>query len=384
MLPWRGPIGAIARCAIPAILLLSFAGAGARPQNAGQASVPSAPSAQSWVHESWTVTDGLPVNSINAVIQDRTGYIWVATFDGLVRFDGVRFTVFNSTNSDELPSNRIIQLKEGRDGALWLATKQGHVVRFHGGRFTNIPFENGKPAQGLATLFVDSLGGVWLGTPDGLWTVRRDSLTRVGRGTLDARVTAITERRDGRIWVGTDGAGVFRVTPDARVTKVVTDSAIDASYINRLFEDAAGTLWIGSNQGLWTLGEHAVQVKASRPLSFVTSVVQVRATGAVFAGDATGVYRVDSGTAVFRAPSPDTYELRLWADSAAVWTVRGQDVLRDGQRVFTLPAGRLVIAALFDREGSLWLGTDAGGLHRLKSALFTTYSVGEGVGYRVV
>jgi ligand-binding sensor domain-containing protein len=82
----------------------------------------------SWVHESWTVKDGLPVNSVNALLQDRTGYLWAATFDGLVRFDGLRFTVFNSANSEELPSNRIIQLKERRDGSLWLTTEQGHIV----------------------------------------------------------------------------------------------------------------------------------------------------------------------------------------------------------------------------------------------------------------
>ena len=117
-------------------------------------------SPQSWVHESWTVKDGLPVNSINTLLQDRAGYIWAATFDGLVRFDGIRFTVFNSANSEELPSNRIIQLKEGRDGALWLITEQGHVVRFRDGRFTNVAFERGKPSTSPAALFVDSLGAV--------------------------------------------------------------------------------------------------------------------------------------------------------------------------------------------------------------------------------
>src|SRR6185503_10750047 len=134
----------------------------------------------SWMHESWTVKDGLPVNSINALLQDRTGYIWAATFDGLVRFDGIRFTVFNSANSEELPSNRIIQLKEGRDGSLWLITEQGHVVRFRDGRFTNVAFETGKRSPSPAILFVDSLGAVWVGTPDGLWTVQRDRLVRVG------------------------------------------------------------------------------------------------------------------------------------------------------------------------------------------------------------
>ena len=59
----------------------------------------------------------------------------------------------------------------------------------------------------------------------------------------------------------------------------------------------------------------------------------------------------------------------------------GQDVLRDGRVVFTLPPRRTLSAALLDREGSLWLGTDAGGLHRLKPALFSTYGLAEGVGH---
>jgi len=368
--------------AVPVILLLVWLDASeARAQGVSATSRTSAGDARSWVHESWTVKDGLPVNSINALIQDHTGYIWAATFDGLVRFDGIRFTVFNSANSEELPSNRIIQLKEGRDGSLWLITEQGHVVRFRDGRFTNVAFETGKPSRDIAILFVDSLGTVWVGTPDGLWTSEGDRLVRVGRGTLDARATAITQRRDGTVWVGTDGAGIFRVSDDRQVTKVVTDSAIDADFIIRLVEDASGALWIGGNHGLWVLRDRAAQVKAPQPLSLVSIVAQTPTTRALFAQTASGVYRIESDSAIPVTPGFSTNGLRLWADTEAMWSVGGQDVFRDGQRVFTLAERRVVTAAIFDREGSLWLGTDAGGLHRFKQALFTTYSVAEGVAY---
>src|SRR5262245_12121647 len=99
------------------------------------------PPSTSWVHESWTARDGLPVNSINALLQTRDGYIWAATFDGLVRFDGVRFTVYNSANAPGLPSNRIVALFEARDGAIWLTTEQSQLVRFHRGRFERIGAE---------------------------------------------------------------------------------------------------------------------------------------------------------------------------------------------------------------------------------------------------
>ncbi|MEP6917528.1 MAG: two-component regulator propeller domain-containing protein, partial [Acidobacteriota bacterium] len=322
-----------------------------------------------------------PVNSINAIIQDRTGYIWAATFDGLVRFDGLRFTVFNSANSDQLPSNRIIQLKEGRDGSLWLTTEQGHIVRFRDGRFTNVPVENGKSGAGLATLFVDSAGAVWVGTPEGLWTVRRDTLVRVGRGTLDARVTSILQRRDGSLWVGTYGAGIFRVTDDGRVTRMLSDPALDADYVSRMLEDASGTLWIGGLRALWSWRERPMQVKGPGTPFFATGLLELHATGAVFAAAASGVYRIDSDTTVLVRPPSRNAGTRLWADAGAIWNVDGHAVLRDDRRVFTIPDGRLITVPLFDREGSLWLGTDAGGLHRLKSALFSAYSVPEGVGH---
>ncbi len=335
--------------------------------------------APSWVHEAWTVRDGLPVNSINTVLQDRTGYIWAATFDGLVRFDGVRFTVFNSANSEALPSNRIVELTEGRDGALWLTTEQGHVVRFRAGRFTNVPFD-GDHGEGLVALLEDAAGGVWVGAPEGLWTLRGDRLVRVGQGTLDARVTALVQRRDGSLWVGTAGAGIFRATVDGRVTRVAADPALDADYALHLVEDASGTLWIVGTRALWAWRGRPVRTHVPRDPYFIGDVVPVRATGAVFAASASTLYRLEGDSAVLvrAARSPG---VRLWTDSRAVWSVDGQHVLRDGRRVFTLPERRIVSAALFDREGSLWLGTDAGGLYRLKPALFTTYSLPEGVGH---
>ena len=374
------PIGLLVRGAALTALFARLTASGANAQDVRATSPASDSGAHSWVHESWTVKDGLPVNSINALLQDRTGYLWAATFDGLVRFDGVRFTVFNSANSEELPSNRIIRVTEGRDGSLWLTTEQGHVVRFRDGRFTNVAFERGNTGS-VPTLVVDSLGAVWVGTSDGLWTLRRDRLERVGRGTIDAPVTAILYRRDGSLWVGTSDAGVFRVTGDMQVTTVMLDPALDAGHINQLVEDASGTLWIASNRGLWSIRERAVRVKGPRPLLSVVNVVQVPATGAVFAETESGVYRIDSDSAVLVRPGFITLGKMLWADPGAMWNVDGQDVLRDGRRVFTLAERRLVSSTLFDREGSLWLGTDAGGLHRLKPSLFTTYSLPEGVGH---
>jgi len=71
----------------------------------------------------WTADNGLPQNSVRDIVQTRNGYLWLATLDGLVRFDGVRFTVFNKSNSPGIISNRFLQLYEDGQGDLWPAQK---------------------------------------------------------------------------------------------------------------------------------------------------------------------------------------------------------------------------------------------------------------------
>src|SRR5262245_32459611 len=76
----------------------------------------------------WTTDNGLPQNSVRDIVQTRDGYLWFTTFDGLVRFDGVRFTVFNKSNTPGLVSNRFISLFEDRSGDLWASVETGQVV----------------------------------------------------------------------------------------------------------------------------------------------------------------------------------------------------------------------------------------------------------------
>jgi hypothetical protein len=138
------------------------------------------------VHESWTVENGLPVNSINQLIQSRSGYIWAATFDGLVRFDGVRFTVFNSATSDGLPSNRIIWVREARDGTLWLFTEQRHLVHFLQGHFVHVGKDRGLGDEQVVTVLEASRGTVWVATTKGVGIIRDDRFVPVARETISA------------------------------------------------------------------------------------------------------------------------------------------------------------------------------------------------------
>src|SRR6185369_17292784 len=93
--------------------------------------------------ESWNTDTGLPQNSINDIKQTRDGYVWLTTFDGLVRFDGVRFTVFDKGNTPGISSNRFLRMLEDSQGDLWAGTEEGGLVRYHQGRFSSYGKESG-------------------------------------------------------------------------------------------------------------------------------------------------------------------------------------------------------------------------------------------------
>ena len=141
------------------------------------------------MREHWTVADGLPINTITSLIQTRDGYLWLGTNDGVVRFDGVRFTVYNAGNTPELPSNRIVSLYEDRAGALWILTEQQHLVRYLRGRFTHINAERGL-RRGAIRLTEMADGTLVLATTRGVGIVADarfapivDSLSSEGRDT---------------------------------------------------------------------------------------------------------------------------------------------------------------------------------------------------------
>ena len=110
----------------------------------------------------WTAETGLPQNIITAIHQTPEGYLWIATLDGLTRFDGVRFTVFNKSNTPGLTSNRFYCLYQDAQGDLWAGTEVGVVTRLHQGQFITYTSEHGLPKSFVSGLTGDSQGRVWV------------------------------------------------------------------------------------------------------------------------------------------------------------------------------------------------------------------------------
>jgi hypothetical protein len=108
----------------------------------------------------WTADNGLPQNCIRDIVQTRDGYLWLATHDGLVRFDGVRFTVFDKSNSPGIITNRFMRLYEDAQGDLWAATEYLGLTRLHQGRFVTYTTETGLPGNRIEVLGEDGYGNL--------------------------------------------------------------------------------------------------------------------------------------------------------------------------------------------------------------------------------
>ncbi len=114
-----------------------------------------------YVSSNWDMEDGLPQSSINSIIQTNDGYIWLGTFGGLVRFDGVAFTVFDRSNSKGMLNDRILQIYYSPKGTMWLST-EGGFVRYEKNIFTTFTIKDGDGIYSPLTAAEDTRGVLWI------------------------------------------------------------------------------------------------------------------------------------------------------------------------------------------------------------------------------
>jgi hypothetical protein len=110
----------------------------------------------------WTTDNGLPLNSVTAICQTPEGYLWLATFDGLVRYDGFQFTTFNKSNTKGIQGNRFGSIFCTADGGFWAGADGSGVTRYDQGRFKTYTVRNGLPSDGVWGLSGDTGDGIWV------------------------------------------------------------------------------------------------------------------------------------------------------------------------------------------------------------------------------
>ncbi len=307
-------------------------------------------------HKSWQLEDGLPQNSVTSVAQTPDGYIWLGTQEGLVRFDGVRFKVFDKLTDDAITNNWVRQVYVDSRGRLWICTYGGGLLRREGDGFVAYTSRRGMPDNAVICVCEDQAGSIWAGTNKGLCRIkgRKIDVFNTSDGLSDDHITAIYPGKDKNLWIGTNQGGLNRWN-QGKITHETGPQKKEPAfhYVTSLFEDNQGQLWVGTSAaGLMTRRQDGTFKRYSADA--------LRKGGPILAllGDRDG---------------------NLWIGTQFNGIVRKTG---GGVTFFAEPQGlshNTVISLFEDRQGGLWIGTQGGGLNYMEKGKLVTYSKAEGL-----
>jgi ligand-binding sensor domain-containing protein/signal transduction histidine kinase len=301
-----------------------------------------------FVVQSWQTDDGLPGNAVNDVLQDRNGYIWLATIGGLVRFDGVTFKRFSSPLIAGVAARNIRALAQTADSAILMLPAVGGVVQLKDGQFSPHPIGEGLAGNVFQTLFVDRGGAVWLGMAGG--GIRRwedGKITDFGTANgLSSRARAsFATDKEGGVWIADGGfLGCYR---EGKLMPFRTN--LDAAEHMVVASSHSGGIWVCKNEELASL--------AGGQLSTIsTNLPWVTLGGAA------------------REMFEDSDHV-LWIGTSAHGLFRFV-----GGKFARVETSQSQIASITeDREGDIWVATVGGGINRLRPKLFHLYDARSGL-----
>jgi ligand-binding sensor domain-containing protein/signal transduction histidine kinase len=386
----------------------------------------------------WTSKEGLPENAVISVIQTRDGYLWLGTLNGLVRFDGNHFTVFNEYNTPGLNSDRIVYLFEDRHTNLWIGTDTGTVAMAKDGRITNFQIGGAGHEGRLLYAFEDSKGIVWFYTADGCTSryqegkmstdpalISKELMLRAAKilipgqsdsfwsmqygrvqkwkgnqrerdlGIYPWRINTIVasacEDGDGNLIVGTLGEGVFWLGADGNWQHISTEQGLSSAFVLSLCLDRGGNLWVGTD------GEYLDRIKRkifntpSEHRSWVVQSISRDESGGLWtAFNAHGVsYWITNSVQDFGVSRHQSAWTVLVDHRQRIWVGTQDEGLFQFQTDHFQPApgaeilGQQIFALFEDHQGWLWAGT-TNGLARWNGEDWKIFTTPDGLVVRAI
>ena len=301
--------------------------------------------------------EGLLQSSVISMTLARDGYLWLGTQNGLVRFDGNHFTTFDDNNTPGLKSSRIFHLFEDSQNGLWIGTDTTGIELVKNGRLLQVPPETNFLAGRLRSTCEDSSGAVWLYTADGQLIRYRRGEVIIGNSRaekLNSGGTIIAEK-SGPLWIGTDfGLFTSGSNADFAPTNVPFVAVPSVTNVNFLLASGRG--------GFWCLADgHVQRWNDNKPVRDLGPFPWNQSRPPV-----TSACEDNEGNLVVGTYGGGVY----WFDAQG-----GSAHINIGKGL----SSDAVFCVVIDRDDTLWVGTDGGGLNRIKRSLFEVQSEGRTV-----
>ena len=338
-----------------------------------------------FVAESWGVREGLPVSSITQIEQDRNGYLWLATFDGLVRFDGARFVTYNSSNTAGLRHARLINLRVLTDDRLLLVSEAGLTQIFDPATEQSRVLAAVERNPG-ALSWIAPDRSVWVGLSPGLARLQRDQLEAIPKELRELDVSALSFEPGGRFLIGTYDGAVWRWTPPG-LERLARPEQLDVGSVNSVLPDYQGALWVGGARGLARIDAKGVSPVNRDGTRWTETIHDLGLSdGRLRIGAESGIHEERDGRFVPVDPEDGRRAPALASLSGTGFDVSASAVLWHGRTIFRLAdtEATRITQALLDRSGALWLATSGAGLHRLRPTPVSVISEAEGLSAREV
>lgn len=358
------------------------------------ASAPTSPS--QFAVTIWRSKDGLPSDRIRTIIQDSVGFLWIGTFNGIARFDGVRFRHYTVANSPKLSNNLVNLLYQTRSGRLLVGHETGHVTEWTNQQFTPITLSTewlGSPVDRFAE---SSDGTVWL-------LNRRGSLLPLSASSpgeiitqVDGKpVTSLTSDNNGTVW-GVAGQNIFAIQNGRPITQV----SVQERLPTQVFAARAGGIWIAGmshirrwHQGAWREERVRTNVRQRTWTNTWTETSEGILAATTF-DEGLLLIPHDGQEKQVALPEglPSPHISALIEDSEGnLWLGSGdQGLCQLRPRSVTLlnpPDGwrtRAVQSVIESADGALWAATEGAGLYRYRENEWTHYDQQAGLTNQVV
>ena len=302
------------------------------------------------VARQWTGENGIIANNLTSVLQSSAGFLWITSYVGAIRFDGIRADVYDHLTLPFLSTDSFYALYEDKEGTLWFATQGSGILTYKNQKFEPLLPNNKILPKSIRCLKLNQDGSIWAGSNNhGLFLIRDTVVTQISHPALnEVSILGLDEDHFGNLWIATEGNGVIRKNGNTYV-QYTTANGLISNTITSILCSPTEEVYIGTSQGLNVLSNNKLSV-----ITFLKDLqinyMKQDSEGTVWLGTEQGLGRYNKA-------------------------MKLEEFVRYSGKISLTRINSIC----FDHEGSVWLSTGKSGLVRLTESNFDNYTANEGL-----